>query len=90
PFGNEDKVFNPGILIFGGTQIFNDESKDKDLKDKGLILEERNFLSISSDQELLFQLELTVIETLLSFHPKMRTKFSIPGYSLQKKSTLLL
>ncbi|GJR54914.1 hypothetical protein Tco_1405435, partial [Tanacetum coccineum] len=26
PFGNEDKVFNPGILIFGGTQIFNDES----------------------------------------------------------------
>nr|GEU86075.1 hypothetical protein [Tanacetum cinerariifolium] len=29
-FGNEDKVFNPGILILGGTQIFNDESKDKD------------------------------------------------------------
>ncbi|GJY92151.1 reverse transcriptase domain-containing protein [Tanacetum coccineum] len=32
PFRNEDKVFNPGILILGGTQIFNDESKDKDLK----------------------------------------------------------
>ncbi|GKD83760.1 reverse transcriptase domain-containing protein [Tanacetum coccineum] len=30
PFGNEDKVFNPSILILGGTQIFNDESKDKD------------------------------------------------------------
>nr|GEW00073.1 reverse transcriptase domain-containing protein [Tanacetum cinerariifolium] len=44
PFRNKEKVFNPGILILGGTQIFNDESKDKDL-----ILEERNFLSISSD-----------------------------------------
>ncbi|GKA21650.1 hypothetical protein Tco_0701639 [Tanacetum coccineum] len=31
-FGNEDKVFNPSILILGGTQISNDESKDKDLK----------------------------------------------------------
>ncbi|GJQ98579.1 reverse transcriptase domain-containing protein [Tanacetum coccineum] len=72
PFGNEDKVFNPGILLFGGTKIFNDESKDKDLKvntssEVLLILEERNFLSISSDQELLFHLELSVAETLLSF-----------------------
>nr|GEW42285.1 putative reverse transcriptase domain-containing protein [Tanacetum cinerariifolium] len=25
PFGNEDKVFNPGILILGGTQISNDK-----------------------------------------------------------------
>ncbi|GJV99907.1 hypothetical protein Tco_1555159 [Tanacetum coccineum] len=25
PFRNEDKVFNPGILILGGTQIFNNE-----------------------------------------------------------------
>ncbi|GJT03215.1 reverse transcriptase domain-containing protein [Tanacetum coccineum] len=72
PFGNKDKVFNPCILILGGTQIFNNESKDKDLKvntssEAFLILKERNFLSISSDQELLFHLELTVIETLLSF-----------------------
>ncbi|GJW04474.1 reverse transcriptase domain-containing protein [Tanacetum coccineum] len=59
PFGNEDKVFNPGILILGGTHIFND--------DKELILEEHNFLPISSDLELMFFLELTVIETLLSF-----------------------
>nr|GEZ95772.1 reverse transcriptase domain-containing protein [Tanacetum cinerariifolium] len=65
PFENEDKVFNPSILILGGTQIFSDESKYKDLKDKDLILEEPNFLPISSDQELLFHLELTVIETLL-------------------------
>ncbi|GJX77908.1 hypothetical protein Tco_0324719 [Tanacetum coccineum] len=32
PFGNEDNVFNPRILILGGTQIFNDELKDKDFK----------------------------------------------------------
>ncbi|GJV81216.1 hypothetical protein Tco_1517086 [Tanacetum coccineum] len=54
PFENEDKVFNPGILILGGTQIFNNESKDKDFKvntssEALLILEELNFLSISSD-----------------------------------------
>nr|GEU73945.1 reverse transcriptase domain-containing protein [Tanacetum cinerariifolium] len=47
-FRNEDKVFNPGILILGGTHILNDESKDKDL-----IIEDCNFLSISSDKELL-------------------------------------
>ncbi|GJW66465.1 hypothetical protein Tco_0120889 [Tanacetum coccineum] len=59
PFGNENKVFNLGILILGGTRIFNDESKDKDFKvntssEALLIVEERNFLSISSDQELFF------------------------------------
>ncbi|GKB01794.1 hypothetical protein Tco_0829838, partial [Tanacetum coccineum] len=59
PFGNKDKVFNPCILILGGTQIFNDESKDKDFKvntssEALLILEKLNFLSISFDQELLF------------------------------------
>nr|GEX18478.1 reverse transcriptase domain-containing protein [Tanacetum cinerariifolium] len=52
-FENKDKVFNPGILILGGTQIFNNESKDKDLRDKDLILEDRNFLSISSDKKTL-------------------------------------
>ncbi|GKA99046.1 reverse transcriptase domain-containing protein [Tanacetum coccineum] len=45
PFRNEDKVFNPGILILGKTHIFNDESKDKDLNvntssEAFLILEE--------------------------------------------------
>nr|GEZ44361.1 reverse transcriptase domain-containing protein [Tanacetum cinerariifolium] len=59
PFENEDKVFNPGILILGRTQIFNDESKDKDYivntsSEALLILEEHNFLSISCYQELLF------------------------------------
>nr|GEZ54761.1 reverse transcriptase domain-containing protein [Tanacetum cinerariifolium] len=67
PFRNEDKVFNPGILILDGTRIFNDESKDKNSRDKDLILEERKFLSISSDKDLLLFLELTLIETLLSF-----------------------
>ncbi|GJW58959.1 hypothetical protein Tco_0105690 [Tanacetum coccineum] len=85
PFGNKDKVFNLGILILGRIQIFNDESKDKDL-----ILEERNFLSISSDQELLFHLELTVIETLLSFSSENEDKVFNPGYSLQKEFTLSL
>ncbi|GJZ55622.1 hypothetical protein Tco_0610815 [Tanacetum coccineum] len=32
PFENKEKVFNPDILILGGTQIFHEESKDKDLK----------------------------------------------------------
>ncbi|GJR55608.1 hypothetical protein Tco_1406129, partial [Tanacetum coccineum] len=70
PFGNEDKVFNPGILILGETQIFNGESKDKDFKmniSSETLFEDSNFLSLTSDRELLFFLELTVIETLLSF-----------------------
>ncbi|GKE02196.1 hypothetical protein Tco_1390179, partial [Tanacetum coccineum] len=83
PFRNEDKVFNPGILIFGGTQIFHDESKDKDLKvisSTGalLILVENNFLSHSSDRsydrKLLLFLESTVIETLLSFSSENEDK----------------
>ncbi|GJY32735.1 hypothetical protein Tco_0417204 [Tanacetum coccineum] len=89
PFGNEDKVFNPGILILGGTQIFNDESKDKDLKvntssEAFLFLEERNFLSISSDQELLFHLELSVTETLLSFSSENEDKVFNPGIPISK------
>nr|GEY10259.1 reverse transcriptase domain-containing protein [Tanacetum cinerariifolium] len=66
-FRNKDNVVNPGIHILGRTQILKDESKDKDLKDKDLSLDDRDFLSISSDQELLFFLELIVIDTLLSF-----------------------
>ncbi|GKE69638.1 hypothetical protein Tco_1527710, partial [Tanacetum coccineum] len=89
PFENEDKVFNPGILILGGTQIFNDESKDKDFKvntssEALLILEELNFLSISSDQELLFSLELSMIETLLSFSSENKDKVFNPGILISK------
>ncbi|GKB16019.1 hypothetical protein Tco_0849942 [Tanacetum coccineum] len=84
PFENEDKVFNPGILILGGTQIFNNESKDKNLKVNTsskafLFLKECNFLSISSDQELLFHLELSVTETLLSFSSENEDKVFNPG-----------
>nr|GEU95662.1 probable carboxylesterase 18 [Tanacetum cinerariifolium] len=80
PFENKDKVFNPGILILGGTQIFNDESKDKDL-----ILEEHNFISISSDQELLFRLDLSVTATLLSFSYENYDKIFNPGIPISKE-----
>ncbi|GKB68026.1 hypothetical protein Tco_0929438 [Tanacetum coccineum] len=84
PFENGDKVFNPSILILGRTQIFNDESKDKDFKvntstEALLILEECNFLSISSDQELLSHFELSVTETLLSFSSENKDKVFNPG-----------
>ncbi|GJZ08565.1 hypothetical protein Tco_0542848 [Tanacetum coccineum] len=83
PFGNKDKVFNPGILILGRTQIFNDESKDKDYKvntlfEALLILEERNFLCIFSDQELIFHLKLSVTKTLLSFSSENEDKVFNP------------
>ncbi|GJT28832.1 hypothetical protein Tco_0909107 [Tanacetum coccineum] len=86
---NEDKVFNPDILIVGETQIFNDESKDKDLivntsSEAFLFLEERNFLSISSDQELLFHLELSVTETLLSFSSENEDKVFNLGIPISK------
>ncbi|GJZ75691.1 hypothetical protein Tco_0640156 [Tanacetum coccineum] len=93
PFGNKDKVFNPGILILGGTQIFHEESKDKDLKlnsltEALLILVENNFLShssnCSSDRELLFFLESTVIETLLPFSSKNEDKVFNPGILISK------
>nr|GEU45563.1 reverse transcriptase domain-containing protein [Tanacetum cinerariifolium] len=79
PFRNEDTVFNLGIHILGRTQIVKDESKDKDL-----FLEERNFLSISYDKELLFFLELTVIETLLSFSSENEEKVFNPGILTSK------
>nr|GEX05800.1 reverse transcriptase domain-containing protein [Tanacetum cinerariifolium] len=78
PFGNKDKVFNPGIHILGRTYILNDESNDKDL-----ILDDRKFLSISSDQELMFFLELTVIETLLSFSFENKDKVFNPRILFQ-------
>ncbi|GJZ60209.1 reverse transcriptase domain-containing protein [Tanacetum coccineum] len=55
PSENEDKVFNLGILVYGNTYfVTNEVTQDKNLKKKTLseallILEECNFLSISSD-----------------------------------------
>nr|GEU61601.1 hypothetical protein [Tanacetum cinerariifolium] len=77
PFENKDKVFNLSILILGGTHILKDESKDKDLRDKDLILEDRNVLSISSDKELMFFLELTLLRLYYHFHPKIRTRITL-------------
>ncbi|GJZ40519.1 reverse transcriptase domain-containing protein [Tanacetum coccineum] len=64
PYGNEDKVFNPGILAYRSTHfVTNEVTQDKNLKEKTssealLILEDSNFLPISSDRELLFHLEI--------------------------------
>ncbi|GJV18437.1 hypothetical protein Tco_1367457 [Tanacetum coccineum] len=80
PFGNEDKVFNLGILVHGSTHfVTNEVTQDKNLKKKTsseelLNLENSNFLSLSSDRELLFHLELTVTETLLSFSSENEDK----------------
>ncbi|GKA52509.1 reverse transcriptase domain-containing protein, partial [Tanacetum coccineum] len=73
PFGNEDKVFNPGILILGGTHIFNDESKDKDLKvntssEAFLILEER-FPMIVKTTVLVFNPPITRSPIIFIFDP---------------------
>ncbi|GJW66761.1 reverse transcriptase domain-containing protein [Tanacetum coccineum] len=90
PFGNEDKVFNPCILVHDSTHFVTDEvTQDKNLKKKTLseallILEERNFLSISSDRELLFHLELSVTEALLSFSSKNENKVFNPGIPIAK------
>ncbi|GJR45764.1 hypothetical protein Tco_1313867 [Tanacetum coccineum] len=71
------KVFNPDILVYGSTHfVTNEVTQDKNLKEKTsseafLILVENNFLSHffdrSSGRELMFFLESTVIETLMSF-----------------------
>ncbi|GJR35467.1 hypothetical protein Tco_1211151 [Tanacetum coccineum] len=90
PSRNKDKVFNPGILVYGNTHfVTNEVTQDKNLKEKIssgalLILEERSFLSISSDQKLLFHLELTVIETLLSFLFDYKDKVFHPGILTSK------
>ncbi|GJX24525.1 reverse transcriptase domain-containing protein [Tanacetum coccineum] len=86
-FGNKDKVFNPGIFILGEIQIFNNKSKDKDFKMNILyekLFEGSNFHPLSSYQELLFFLELTVIETLLSFSSENEDKVFNPGILTSK------
>ncbi|GJS31811.1 zf-CCHC domain-containing protein [Tanacetum coccineum] len=79
--------------LFWEELIFHEESKYKDLKvnystESHLILVENNFLSHSSDRsfdrELLFFLELTVIETLLSFSSENEDKVFNPGILISK------
>ncbi|GKD65514.1 hypothetical protein Tco_1307622 [Tanacetum coccineum] len=56
PSENEDKVFNPCILIYGSTHfVTNEVTQDNNLKEKTssealLILEDSNFLPLSSDR----------------------------------------
>nr|GEY05763.1 reverse transcriptase domain-containing protein [Tanacetum cinerariifolium] len=86
PFENEDKVFNPGILILERTQIFNDKDYKVNTSSEALlILKERNFPSISSDKDLLFFLKLTMIETLLSFSSKNNDKVFNPRILTSKE-----
>ncbi|GKA61971.1 hypothetical protein Tco_0761490 [Tanacetum coccineum] len=77
-------------------EVFLDHDP-RSLKDEAnvvelLNLEERNFLSISSDRELLFFLELTMIETLLSFsfenedkvfNPEILTSKGVHSFTLE-------
>ncbi|GJX58954.1 hypothetical protein Tco_0290344 [Tanacetum coccineum] len=89
PSENEDKVFNPGILIRGSTHFVTEIVPDKNLKKKTLseallILKESNFLPLSFDRELLFHLELSVTETLLSFSSENEDKVFNLGILISK------
>ncbi|GJY19154.1 reverse transcriptase domain-containing protein [Tanacetum coccineum] len=83
PFENKDKVFNPSILVHGSTQIVT-----KVTPDKSLTLKESNVLSHSSDhssdRDLLFFLESTMTETLLSFSSKNEDKVFNPRILILK------
>ncbi|GJZ37434.1 reverse transcriptase domain-containing protein, partial [Tanacetum coccineum] len=89
PSGNDDKVFNPDILIYGSTHfVTNEVTQDKNLKEKtsseALTLEDSNYLPLSSNYELLFHLELSVTETLLSFSSENMNKVFNPGILISK------
>ncbi|GKB69427.1 hypothetical protein Tco_0930839, partial [Tanacetum coccineum] len=78
------------ILVYGNTHfVTNEVTQDNNLKEKTssealLILEELNFLSISSVQELLFPWELSVTETLLSFSSENEDKVFNPVILISK------
>ncbi|GKF48628.1 hypothetical protein Tco_0141879, partial [Tanacetum coccineum] len=78
---NEDKVFNPGILIHENLyEVTNCATMEKNVKkatNASLIREDFN----PPLYELPFHKEVPGSETL----PKMRKKFSISGFSLLKK-----
>ncbi|GKD99472.1 hypothetical protein Tco_1387456, partial [Tanacetum coccineum] len=78
PPGDKDKLFKPGILVYGSTHfVTNEVTQDKNLKEKTsskelLILEDSNFLPLSSDCELFFHLEISSDEdfSILLFLPQ--------------------
>nr|GEY34799.1 reverse transcriptase domain-containing protein [Tanacetum cinerariifolium] len=79
-FENKDKVFNPGILVRDRAQIVTKVTPDEEL----LILEDSNLIPLSSNHELLFHLELSVTETLLSFSSKNKDKVFNPEILISK------
>nr|GEY11643.1 hypothetical protein [Tanacetum cinerariifolium] len=89
-FRNEDKIFNPGILVHDSTHfVTNPVTQDKNFKKKtsseaSLILEERNIMSILSDRELLFHYELHGARTLLLFSSKNEDKAFNPDILISK------
>nr|GEX74518.1 reverse transcriptase domain-containing protein [Tanacetum cinerariifolium] len=74
--------------IMKNGKSFYKDSKMNSLTEAFLILEDSNFLSHSSDhssdRELLFFLELTVTETLLSFSSENKDKVFNPGIRISK------
>ncbi|GJZ63109.1 reverse transcriptase domain-containing protein [Tanacetum coccineum] len=86
---NEDKVFNPGILIHENLfevtiRVTNCEKNVKKTTNASLILEDFNllFMNFLSTKKFLGP------KLYSRFHPKMRKKFSTPGFSLLKEFIL--
>ncbi|GJZ05147.1 retrovirus-related pol polyprotein from transposon TNT 1-94 [Tanacetum coccineum] len=90
PSDNKDKVFNPGILVYGSTHfVTNEVTQDKNSKKKTssevlLILEEHKFMCIPSVRKLPFHYELPRTKTLLSFSSKNKGKVFNPGILISK------
>ncbi|GJU50164.1 reverse transcriptase domain-containing protein [Tanacetum coccineum] len=86
---NEDKVFNPGILIHENLyEVTNVATPDKNVKNisyASSILEDFNPLSL---YELPFHKEVPRYETLLLFSSENEEKCSTPGFSLLKEFIL--
>ncbi|GJU53233.1 hypothetical protein Tco_1226947 [Tanacetum coccineum] len=85
---NEDKVFNPGILVHENLyEVTNQVTPDKNVKKKSssnasLILEDFN--PPLSDHELPFHIEIPGSGTLLSFSSKNEEKVFNPGILISK------
>ncbi|GJY83580.1 hypothetical protein Tco_0496956 [Tanacetum coccineum] len=85
---NEDKVFNPGILVHENLyEVTNQVTPDKNVKKKSssnasLILEDYN--PPLSDHELPFHIECPGFETLLSFSSENEEKIFHPGILISK------
>nr|GEZ42244.1 hypothetical protein [Tanacetum cinerariifolium] len=77
PFGNKDKLFDPGILIIN--RVYSKISH---------ILPLNDFSPISFSSDLLFLSDPSEIETLLSFPSGNKDKVSIPRYSLSMEFAL--